>query len=124
MFVTDNPNEKNENKLREIFKERFPDYDDKNVLYFEPDSEKIRAITEPKLKESHRVLVFGSDWEKDYTKASGNTFLYSSAPVKQQLVISKSYVGYQGGLRLLEDIYNTIFAVTTLVRQLHESKLA
>ncbi len=124
VFVTDNPNEKNENKLREIFKERFPDYDDKNVLYFEPDSERIRAITEPKLKESHRVLVFGSDWEKDYTKASGNTFLYSSAPVKQQLVISKSYVGYQGGLRLLEDIYNTIFAVTTLVRQLHESKLA
>lgn len=124
LFVTDNPNEKNEELLKEIFRKNFPDYADKAVLYFEPDSEQIRAISEPELKKSDRALVFGSEWEKDYTKKTGNTFLYSSAPIRQQLIISKSYVGYQGGLRLLEDIYNTIFAVTTLVVQLHEKKLA
>lgn len=124
LFITDNPNEKNESKLREIFKTEFTDYDESKVLYFEPDSEKIREITEPQLKKSNRALVLGSDWEKEYVKQSGNTFLYSSAPIKQQLIISKSYVGYQGGLNLLEDIYNSIFAVTSLVIQLHEKKLA
>lgn len=124
LFITDNPNEKNEKLLTEIFNKNFPDYTEKNVLYFEPDSERIREITETELKKSDRALVFGSDWEKDYVKASGNTFLYSSAPIRQQLIISKSYVGYEGGLKLLEDIYNTIYATTTLVMQLHEEKLA
>lgn len=123
VFVTDNPNQKNEDFLRNVFKKEFFEYDDKKILYFEPDSEIIRQITEPQLKKSGRALVLGSDWEKGYTKASGNLFLYSSAPINQQLITSKSYVGYQGGLRLMEDIYNTLFEGKTITGQIHQEKL-
>ncbi|HBB15418.1 MAG: hydrogenase [Treponema sp.] len=122
IFVTDNPNQKNEEKLRELFAKEFPNYADK--IFFEIDSEKIRDRTEPELKKTNRALVLGSDWEKVYTKQSGNLFQYISAPIHQQLIVEKSYVGYRGGLRLLEDIYNTLFEGKTITNQTYQAKLA
>ena len=122
VYITDNPNKKNEENLKKIFEEEFPEYKDK--LFFEIDSEIIRRKIEPELQKSNRALVLGSDWEKAYTKASGNLFQYFSAPINQQLIISKSYVGYQGGLRLLEDIYNTLYEGKTITNQTYQAKLA
>ena len=122
VFVTDNPNQKNENNLKELFKKEFPEYDDK--LFFEIDSEKIAENVIPELQKTNRALVLGSDWEKLYTKQSGKLFQYISAPIHQQLIISKSYVGYEGGLRLLEDIYNTLFEGKTITNQTYQAKLA
>ncbi len=122
VFVTDNPNQKNENNLKELFKKEFPEYDDK--LFFEIDSEKIAENVIPELQKTNRALVLGSDWEKLYTKQSGNLFQYISAPIHQQLIISKSYVGYEGGLHLLEDIYNTLFEGKTITNQTYQAKLA
>ena len=122
VFVTDNPNQKNENNLKELFKKEFPEYADK--LFFEIDSEKIAENVIPELQKTNRALVLGSDWEKLFTKQSGNLFQYISAPIHQQLIISKSYVGYEGGLRLLEDIYNTLFEGKTITNQTYQAKLA
>lgn len=122
VFVTDNPNQKNENNLKELFKKEFPEYADK--LFFEIDSEKIAENVIPELQKTNRALVLGSDWEKLYTKQSGNLFQYISAPIHQQLIISKSYVGYEGGLRLLEDIYNTLFEGKNITNQTYQAKLA
>ncbi|MBR1713553.1 MAG: hydrogenase [Treponema sp.] len=122
VFVTDNPNQKNETELLKIFASEFPEY--KDNLFFEVDSEIIRKKIEPELAKTNRALVLGSDWERGYTKASGNLFQYFSAPVNQQLVISKSYVGYEGGLHLLEDIYNTLFEGKTITNQTYQAKLA
>ena len=121
VFVTDNPNKKNEENLRQIFANEFPEYKDK--LFFEIDSEIIRRKVEPEIAKSGRALVLGSDWEKSYTKESGNLFQYFSAPITQQLIVSKSYVGYQGGLRLLEDIYNTLYEGKTVTYTTYSSKL-
>ncbi|MBO7612203.1 MAG: hypothetical protein J6S81_00060, partial [Treponema sp.] len=121
VFVTDNPNKRNEENLRQIFANEFPEYKDK--LFFEIDSEIIRRKVEPEIAKSGRALVLGSDWEKGYTKASGNLFQYFSAPITQQLIVSKSYVGYQGGLRLLEDIYNTLYEGKTVTYATYSSKL-
>ena len=87
------------------------------------DSEKIKFAIEPELKKSGRAVVFGSDWERAYTKKTGNIFLYSSAPINQQLILSKTYVGYQGGLRLMEDIYNTMFEGKTITGKKKKKKL-
>lgn len=122
VYVTDNPNQKNEELLRKIFAAEFPDYRDN--LFFEIDSEVIRKKLEPSLAGTNRALVLGSDWEKAYTKQSGNVFQYMSAPINQQLIISKSYCGYDGGLRLLEDIYNTLFEGKTITNQTYQAKLA
>ena len=122
IFVTDNPNQKNEKILRELFTKEFPEYSDN--LFFEVDSEKIADKVVPELQKTNRALVLGSDWEKLYTKQSGNLFQYISAPIHQQLIVSKSYVGYEGGLRLLEDIYNTLFEGKTITNQTYQAKLA
>ena len=122
VFVTDNPNQKDERNLLKIFAAEFPDYRDN--LFFENDSEIIRQKIESELQKTNRALVLGSDWEKSYTKASGNLFQYFSAPINQQLIISKSYVGYDGGLRLLEDIYNTLYEGKTITNQTYQTKLA
>ncbi|MBR1910832.1 MAG: hydrogenase [Treponema sp.] len=122
VFVTDNPNQKNETNLLKIFAAEFPEY--KDNLFFEIDSEIIRQKLEPVLQKTNRALVLGSDWEKTYTKASGNVFRYFSAPINQQLIVSKSYVGYEGGLHLLEDIYNTLFEGKTITNQTYQAKLA
>ena len=122
IFITDNPNQKNEESLRELFKKEFPEYSDK--LFFEIDSEKIGDKIIPELQKTNRALVLGSDWEKSYTKQSGNLFQYISAPIHQQLIVSKSYVGYEGGLHLLEDIYNTLFEGKTITNQTYQAKLA
>ena len=121
VFVTDNPNQKNEDFVRRVFESEFPEH--KDTLVFEPDSEKIKFAIEPELKKSGRAVVFGSDWERAYTKKTGNIFLYSSAPINQQLILSKTYVGYQGGLRLMEDIYNTMFEGKTITGQTFQEKL-
>lgn len=121
VYITDNPNQKNEDNLRKIFAEEFPEYKDK--IFFEIDSENIRKKIEPELAKTNRALVLGSDWEKTYTKDSGNIFQYFSAPINQQLIVSKSYVGYKGGLHLLEDIYNTLFEGKTITTQTYQAKL-
>ena len=122
VYITDNPNQKNEANLRKIFTEEFPEYKDK--IFFEIDSEKIAEKIKPDLAKTNRALVLGSDWEKPYTKESGNIFQYFSAPINQQLIVSKSYVGYQGGLALLEDIYNTLFEGKTITNQTYQAKLS
>ncbi len=121
VFITDNPNKKQESKVRETFNEEFPEY--KDVLHFEPDSENIKFLIEPDLKKTGRALVLGSDWERNYTNESGNIFLYTSAPVNQQFILSKSYLGYSGGLHLMEDIYNTMFEGKTITGQTYQAKL-
>lgn len=53
-------------------------------------------------------LVIGSIFEKKLAESLGGNFLAVSAPLKERLVLSSSYVGYRGGLTLLEDLYEYV----------------
>jgi nitrogenase molybdenum-iron protein beta chain len=53
-------------------------------------------------------LVIGSIFEKKLAQSLGGNFLAVSAPMKERLVLGSSYVGYRGGLALLEDIYGWV----------------
>jgi nitrogenase molybdenum-iron protein beta chain len=53
-------------------------------------------------------LIIGSIFEKKLAESLGGNFLGISAPMKERLVLGSSYVGYHGGLRLLEDIYGYV----------------
>ncbi|MDQ1287497.1 MAG: nitrogenase molybdenum-iron protein beta chain, partial [Actinomycetota bacterium] len=55
-----------------------------------------------------RPLIIGSIFEKKLAESLGANFLTVSAPLKERLVLSSSYVGYHGGLTLLEDIYGHV----------------
>ena len=55
-----------------------------------------------------RPLIVGSIFEKKLAESLNGNFLTVSAPLKERLVLSSSYVGYRGGLTLLEDIYGYV----------------
>lgn len=53
-------------------------------------------------------LIIGSIFEKKLAEELNGNFLAVSVPIKERLILSSSYVGYHGGLRLLEDIYTYV----------------
>lgn len=53
-------------------------------------------------------LILGSSWEKKIAKATNAHYVTISWPIIERLVINGSYVGYEGGLKLLEDIYSVV----------------
>ncbi len=57
---------------------------------------------------SSRTLMLGSAWERDLAKEIGADLLILSVPVYHRLVLSCGYAGYNGGLRLIEDIFDRV----------------
>jgi nitrogenase molybdenum-iron protein beta chain len=55
-----------------------------------------------------RPLILGSIWEKVLAKELMGHYIGISMPVSQRLILDRSYVGYDGALRLLEDIYSVV----------------
>ena len=53
-------------------------------------------------------LILGSYWEKELVQQTNAHFVNVSWPVNERLVMNGYYVGYDGGLRLLEDIYSVV----------------
>lgn len=53
-------------------------------------------------------LIIGGHWEKDVAKETDGHFLNVSWPVNERLVMNSYYVGYDGGLKLIEDIYSVV----------------
>lgn len=53
-------------------------------------------------------LIVGSSWEKTVAEETKAHYLSISWPLYERLIINSSYVGYGGGLKLLEDIYSVV----------------
>ncbi len=51
-------------------------------------------------------LILGSYWDKTIANKTHAHFIEVSWPIQERLVINGTYVGYEGGLKLLEDIYS------------------
>jgi nitrogenase molybdenum-iron protein beta chain len=78
-------------------------------LYFEPDAGKAQDICR-NLTHSGRGLIIGSGWDKELAKEKDYDFLSASVPSPYRLVLTSHYAGFTGGLRVIEDIYNTALA--------------
>jgi nitrogenase molybdenum-iron protein beta chain len=78
-------------------------------LTFDPDAgraqEAIRGLKHP-----GRGLLIGSGWDKLLAQEQGLDFLSASAPSPYRLVLTTGYLGFRGGLRLIEDIYGQVLA--------------
>jgi nitrogenase molybdenum-iron protein beta chain len=76
---------------------------------FDPDAgraqESIRGLQHP-----GRGLLIGSGWDKLLAQERGLDFLSASAPSPYRLVLTTGYLGFRGGLRLIEDIYGQVLA--------------
>ena len=76
-------------------------------VYFDPDAGKAQDIIR-KTSHSGRGLIIGSGWDKELAKEKGYDFLSASLPTPYRLVLTTNYIGYTGGLRVIEDIYDTV----------------
>lgn len=84
---------------------------DKKVipLTFEPDAGKVQDAIRS-LHHGGRGLIIGSGWDKELAREKDYDFLSASVPTPYRLVMTTNYVGFSGGLRVIEDIYGTVLA--------------
>ena len=92
---------------RENIKSCFADlnYGIKAEVEFETDGYKIHKEIEEHDYHGY-PLILGSYWEKEISEKTNGHFLNVSWPVNERLVMNSYYVGYDGGLKLIEDIYS------------------
>ena len=57
-----------------------------------------------------RGLIIGSGWDKELARDLDCDFLPAAAPCPYRLVLTSNYVGFSGGLRVIEDIYDVVLA--------------
>ena len=104
-FVVDGAPEEYRNAIREQFRRISPTRSAQ--ADFESDAGAIQqAIREEDNRQ--RSLVLGSSWERDLARDIKADLLILSPPVAHRLILSRGYAGYDGGLRLIEDIYDRV----------------
>ncbi|MBM7865603.1 hydrogenase [Heliobacterium gestii] len=67
--------------------------------------EALRAI-----RFRERPLILGSTWDRVSARELKGYSLSVSLPISERLVLSRAYAGYDGALRLTEDIYSVILS--------------
>lgn len=102
-FITDNTSKAFQKQIREEFENL--NYGLKAEVSFETDSYKIH--NEIQSHDYHGYpLILGGYYEKEITEKMFGHFLNISWPVQDKVVLDDAYVGYTGGIRLIEDIYS------------------
>ncbi|MGF7429227.1 nitrogenase component 1 [Thermoanaerobacterium thermosaccharolyticum] len=56
----------------------------------------------------NRALILGSGWERDLARELNADLLIVSVPIGYRLILNCGYAGYNGGLRVIEDIYDRV----------------
>lgn len=78
-------------------------------LYFEPDAGKAQDVIRS-IRHHGRGLIIGSGWDKELAREKEYDFLSASVPTPYRLILTSNYAGFTGGLRVIEDIYDTVLA--------------
>jgi len=104
-YITDNAPEEYQEAIKGYFKEL--NWNIEAEVAFLSDGHLIQN----EIKETYfsgYPLIIGSSWDKKVAEQTQAHYLSVSWPVNERLVINSSYVGYGGGLKLLEDIYSVV----------------
>jgi len=106
-FIVDNTPEKYQEQIRKELKSTS---DKREIpLYFEPDAGKVQDIIRG-LNHSGRGIIIGSGWDKELAKEKDYDYLSAAVPSPYRLVLTTNYIGFSGGLRVIEDIYGNVLA--------------
>ncbi len=106
-FVVDNTPERFK---QEIAAELKSTSDKREIpLFFEPDAGRAQETIRG-LNNSGRGLIIGSGWDKELARNKKFDFLSASVPTPYRLVLTTNYVGFSGGLRVIEDIYDAVLS--------------
>ena len=107
MSLTCNPAGESETLVLDALASLGPDIAAATTL--DIDGYEIRTAMEPKLKRGGNALILGSTWECHLAKEYNATLLHVSLPINDDVIVTRGYFGYDGGLRLAEDIYAGVF---------------
>jgi nitrogenase molybdenum-iron protein beta chain len=107
-FVTDDPPDEFRRSIQEDYAKIAPGIS--SDVTFTSDGEEINNIL--RAAASSSPIVLGSVWDRDIAQELGGCHLSLSSPITDRLVTSCSYLGYNGGLRLIEDLYSSILTLT------------
>lgn len=102
--ITDRPSEEWQEKIASTLNDLLPESGAK--VTFTEDYGSISDL----LKESEAELILGSTLEEKLSLQLNIPFTGISFPLADQLVLSKSYIGYNGAFALLEDIASSILS--------------
>jgi nitrogenase molybdenum-iron protein beta chain len=74
-------------------------------VFFSPDAGKAQnRIRE--ISHKGKGIIFGAGWDKQIAREKNYDFISAAIPTDYRLVMRTGYVGFAGGLRLIEDIYS------------------
>jgi len=105
-FITEGVPEEYEELVSGYFKEF--NYGIQANVVFSTDGYKIHAQIE-KEDFAGAPLIIGSIFEKKLARKLDGNFVCISVPIKEKVILHSSYVGYHGGLKLLEDIFTSVY---------------
>lgn len=108
IYITDNPKEKADaERIIEAAGKLEVPLNDKVLL--EKDGGRIQAHIREDLGGSKNAVILGSSWEAKLAGDTNNLLVHLSIPTIDDVVLNRSFVGYNGGLRLVEEIYAGIY---------------
>lgn len=104
-YVVDDTPEEYRNEIRRQFA-HLSDRRSAEVVFETDGGEIERQIRED--GNPSRALILGSGWDRDLAKDLKADLLILSVPVQYRLILNCGYAGYNGGLRVIEDIYDRV----------------
>ncbi len=106
-FITEDVPEEYQKTIQGYFQELAPGIS--SAVTFAQDS---RIIEDQILSQNHLTtpLLLATSWELDIAKAIAGLHLSVGLPVIDRLILHHTYVGYHGGLNLVEVIYSRLLA--------------
>ena len=107
VFISDNTPERWQKVVTEEL-EHISEYRSVTPV-FETDGEKI-LLEIDKDDHKNRFIILGSAWESHYAKQNDADLLILNVPLTYRLALNCAYIGYNGGLRVIEEIYNGVLA--------------
>jgi nitrogenase molybdenum-iron protein beta chain len=105
-YITEGVPEEYQEKIVEYFKD-FSYGIEANVV-FSTDGYLIHKQIEQE-DFSGAPLIIGSIFEKKIARQLEGNFVCISVPIKEKVILHSTYVGYHGGLKLMEDIYTNVY---------------
>jgi nitrogenase molybdenum-iron protein beta chain len=116
IYIIDDPGESNKTRVKNFFHDLLPEFDEKIV--FESNGALLQEDIKKKLVPDAKAWIFGSTWERFLAEDTGNISFSLSTPINSDIIITRGYTGYNGGLQLIEDLVGSIFK-----GQVHASRI-
>jgi nitrogenase molybdenum-iron protein beta chain len=103
IYITDTPEESAQKNILQTFDKLGGEFTGK--IIFEDDGGRIQSDIRKRLNGSKKAAIFGSLWEDKLAEETGNLSYHLSLPLLDDMISSRSFTGYNGGIRLMEELY-------------------